>query len=165
MTRARRHPLLLGGVVLLGIAGCQTVDVPRYYRERLSESFVQQQWLPSLRDGETTREQIEARLGKPSRRYEEGRLAVYRLILEARIVDPANPQPCRLVPVTPSTLDKNVADRQLAAVAGARLLVVTDDNHDELLGKIATTAAEYNVVLVYNSAGVLERHAIHQRHP
>jgi hypothetical protein len=46
----------------------------------VSDTAYLQTWYPFLREGKTTKAEIESKLGKPSQQFENGRIWTYRLI-------------------------------------------------------------------------------------
>ena len=68
--RAGRHPSLLlplAGVVLLALAACATTPAG------------QKDLLGFLADGATKKEEVERKLGRPSRQFEDSRVLTYRI--------------------------------------------------------------------------------------
>jgi hypothetical protein len=107
------HPAWgLAGLVLVALMGCLSIVKPM-------GDETASQWIPFIRDGTTTLEEVRNRMGEPSDTYEDGRVLIYWMCEE-----------------------------------GKRLRS----------GKDCKTGHTFNLVLVFEADGVLERHSLVEKH-
>lgn len=154
--RCVRASLLLGAALA---SACSSTR-PAYFAAHLTEAYVCGRWLPPLVDGVTTRAQVLQALGRPSRQYESGRIAAYRLVVGAPAVDESA---YRTQVMLEHFEQLNlVFTREMEAFTP---LVITDGRDDEQVKRIITAAGEFHLVFVYDGASVVARHAIHRVRP
>ena len=76
MTALHHHLLLAVGIGAL-LSGCATPTI-----KALEPGAVRDSYLPFLKDGRTTREQVLLKLGAPSAQFEGGRILTYAFRLD-----------------------------------------------------------------------------------
>lgn len=146
-------------------AGCQTVFHDSYF----TDDHITSRWLPAIADNATSRGEIAQALGQPSRTFENGRIAVYRIVVHVwrnGISDRQYENACASKYAAGSGVEKVLADRYFEQMnrEGIRL-VVTPDNEERYQKEIIASGLEFDLVLVYNEAGVVRNHGLIRKHP
>jgi hypothetical protein len=143
--------------------GCHTVQ--RQSDQFFTEAYLRERWLPVIREGLTTRAQILQALGQPSRKYEDGRILAYVLMLDDLDRELTNLEYYLRVHVSPTYSAYRFYQWQESVSQHGRLVVVTEEFKRQREKQMRAAAAEYDLVLVFGQGDVLVRHALIRKPP
>ena len=143
----------------LFLPGCQTVTYGDYF----TESYMYSRWLPLIVDNKTTRSQIIETLGPPSRSFEHGRICTYRITINEwnnGLSDGQFEGDCSRKYYN-QRVDKVIADRRFEDLnKDGSLLVVNTANWNKYEKEIIASIVEFHLILVFDDADVLNKHAL-----
>lgn len=125
-------------------------------------------WLPSIRDGATTRYEIIALWGLPASEYEEGRIAAYRLLLldsDSELTEGEYERRLAEIALLPASPTGGIAGDLERLSASHVFVAIRSDNRDFYLKRLITRPREYGLILVYEPTGVVRRHALVHVYP
>ncbi len=141
------------------LVGCATPRDDTY----VTETYVSERWLPFIQNGKTTRNELVAILGEPTRSYQDGKILAYRLIL----VEAGRVQTKELIATWHMTRTasvtkdyKRVNKRRQALSQTGRLLVLRPSEEEQRQLRILTREAEYSLVLVCDHNDIVVRHSL-----
>ena len=141
------------------LVGCATPRDDTY----VTETYVSERWLPFIQNGKTTRNELVALLGEPTRSYQDGKILAYRLIL----VEAGRVQTKELIATWHMTRTayvtknyKQVNKRRQALSQTGRLLVLRPSEEEQRQLRILTRDAEYSLVLVCDHNDIVVRHSL-----
>lgn len=142
------------------LVGCATPRDDTY----VSETYVSERWLPFIQNGKTTRNELVALLGEPTRSYQDGKILAYRLILvEAGKVQTEEGLMVTWHMTRTAYFTKNykqVNKRRKALSQTGRLLVLRPSEEEQRQLRILTREAEYSLVLVCDHNDIVVRHSL-----
>jgi len=161
--------LLIVVIPALFLLNCQTATVT--YDEYFTESYDYSRWLPMIEDGESKRSQIQEKLGPPSRTFEEGRIVTYRIMInewknglsESLFFDycSSNYPPFYDSYYDCGRIPKNIADKRFESLnKDGVVLVLTEENKSKYEKEIIAGILEFDLILVFDCADILKRHAL-----
>ena len=129
----------------------------------VTETYVSERWLPFIQNGKTTRNELVALLGEPTRSYQDGKILAYRLIL----VEAGRVQTEELMATWHMTRNayftknyKQVNKRRQALSQTGRLLVLRPSEEEQRQLRMLTREAEYSLVLVCDHNDIVVRHSL-----
>ena len=141
------------------LVGCATPRDDTY----VTETYVSERWLPFIQNGKTTRNELVALLGEPTRSYQDGKILAYRLIL----VEAGRVQTEELMATWHMTRTayfikhyRQVNERRQALSKTGRLLVLRPSEGEQRHLRILTREAEYSLVLVCDHNDIVVRHSL-----
>ena len=144
-------------------SGCfETVSRHAYFSSRLTESYLRFRWLPFLKTGISTREKIEEKLGLPSSVFENGRIYIYRLIINEweKGLNETDYTGLNLNR-PPEEIFESEAKKSFEKIdKDGVLLVIRDDNMEQYEKEIISSIGEFNLVLVFSMEGTLNRDSL-----
>jgi hypothetical protein len=144
-------------------SGCfETVSRHAYFSSRLTESYLRSRCLPFLETGISTREKIEEKLGLPSSVFENGRIYVYRLIInewEKGLSEDAYSR-YNLNRPPDEILESDAKKRFEKIDSDGALLVIRGDNIEQYEKEIISSIGEFHLVLVFSMEGTLSRDSL-----
>lgn len=145
--------------------GCQTVLFETYF----PDAYIYSRWIPPIADAETPRSQIIDQLGNPSRSYEDGRIAVYRIVVHpwrSAISDRQYEMACANKYRSGGMFEKGAADAYFKQLDTEGLrLVVTTANEELYRKEIIASSLEFHLILIYDGTGVVRRHGLIRQQP
>ena len=145
------------------ISGCfETVNSHSFFSSRLTASYVRSRWLPFPETGVLSREKVKEMLGQPSSSFENGRIYIYRLIInewENGLSDDAYFR-YNLNRPPEEILESNAQERFEKINSDGTLLVVRKDNIEQYEKEIISSIGEFNLVLVFSAEGALSRDSL-----
>lgn len=141
------------------LVGCATSRDDTY----VTEIYVSERWLPFIQNGKTTRNELVAILGKPTRSYQDGKILAFRLILveAGRVQTEALMATWHMTRTAYFTKNyKQVNNRRQALSQTGRLLVLRPSEEEQRQLRILTREAEYSLVLVCDHNDIVVRHSL-----
>lgn len=146
------------------LSGCfETVAPYTYFSERLTESYLRSRWLPHFESGITTRKKVEENLGQPSSIFENGRIYIYRFVINewGKGLDEADYRAYYNLYKNRSEILKSQADQRVEHLdkEGIRL-VVYKENMERFEKEIIASMCEFHLVLVFTSDGILKNDSL-----
>lgn len=151
-------------LMIFFFSGClETVNSNIYFSEHLTESYLRSRWLPPIETDRITREQVVEKLGQPSSIFENGRIYIYRLIInewKEGLSDSMYSGYNNAYNLQSSILEIVAARRLEQIEKDGVLLVLTDENMEKHEKEIISSMGEFHLVLVFNTDGVLTRDSL-----
>ena len=145
------------------LSGCfETVNSHAFFSSRLTESYIRTRWLPFLEKGISTREKVEEMLGQPSSIFENGRIYIYRLIINEweKGLSEDTYSGFNLNRPSGEILESKAEEFFEKIDSDGVILVIRADNMEQYEKEIISSKGEFNLVLIFSMDGTLYRYSL-----